>query len=154
LANSVNKNLTKWQVASGFEERLREAFGRAALTEVARKTGENYHTVRNWAKNKRDPPPRFLIAVAELTNCSLNWLLTGTEPKTVHGDKLVGNRAESKQQLSPELRFEIRKEIYSVLRELMGSNEGEAIFRALLSSKDIEFVESLLKVVIPKKQSK
>jgi len=133
LTKTVNSNFSKWQVAAGFEARIREAFDGATLAEIAEKIGENYHTVRNWVKSKRDPPPQFFIAVAELTNCSLYWLLTAKGPKFTSPSRQVKKSLVRpvETKLSTEMRDEIRKEVIDVLR-------------TLLSDRDRAFVDSLV----------
>jgi hypothetical protein len=136
LTKPVNNNLPKWQVAPEFESRVKEAFGGAPLTEIAPKTGENYHTLRNYLKLKRDPPPRFLIAIAELTNYSPYWLLTGKGAKMLSSESLLANKRVD-TALSPETKAHIRREILEILSSMS----------VVLSSRDREMADSLVKTV-------
>ena len=119
LAKSVNNNLSIWQVADGFEGRVKEAFDSATLAEIAEKTGENYHTLRNWLKGTRDAPPRFLVAVAELTNHSPYWLLTGKGPKRLG----LATERRDVDRLNPKLKAEIERLILDVLEARTGQSQ-------------------------------
>lgn len=66
-----------------FEERIVSAFEGLSLKEIAEKMGVNYHTLRNWAKETRDIPPKALRQIAEMTPVSLNWLLLEQGPRTI-----------------------------------------------------------------------
>jgi transcriptional regulator with XRE-family HTH domain len=59
-----------------FSRRLAEAFDHAKMSEIARRIGVPHATVRNYFHG-RMPAPEVLIKIAEETNVSLNWLLTG-----------------------------------------------------------------------------
>lgn len=61
---------------AGFGERLRQAFDDAGNSEIARKLGAEPSTITNYMKG-RIPPPKTLVAIAALTNCSIDWLITG-----------------------------------------------------------------------------
>ncbi|MCA1589154.1 MAG: helix-turn-helix domain containing protein [Acidobacteria bacterium] len=63
-------------MSESFVERLREAFGFATMAEIARRIGVPHATVRNYFGG-RLPAPDVLIKIANETNISLNWLLTG-----------------------------------------------------------------------------
>lgn len=135
LAKSVNNNLPQWQVAPGFEERVREAFGGATVAKIALKVGENYHTLRNYLKLKRDPPPRLFVAIAELTNHSPYWLLADKGPKLIEEEYSGPLFRLEDRVLSVAEKDLIRVEVFQVLHEL------------LLSAKDLKTADSLLQVV-------
>jgi transcriptional regulator with XRE-family HTH domain len=59
-----------------FSRRLAEAFDHAKMSDIARRIGVPHATVRNYFHG-RMPAPEVLIKIAEETNVSLNWLLTG-----------------------------------------------------------------------------
>lgn len=59
-----------------FSRRLAEAFDHAKMSEIARRIGVPHATVRNYFHG-RMPAPEVLIKIADETNVSLNWLLTG-----------------------------------------------------------------------------
>ncbi len=60
-----------------FIDRLDKAFGHISMADVARRLGTPHATVRNYYKEGRLPAPEVLIKIANQTNVSLNWLLTG-----------------------------------------------------------------------------
>lgn len=59
-----------------FIQRLQRAFDYASMAEIARRIGVPHATVRNYFQG-RLPAPDVLIKIANETNVSLNWLLTG-----------------------------------------------------------------------------
>lgn len=59
-----------------FTQRLQRAFDYASMAEIARRIGVPHATVRNYFQG-RMPAPEVLIKIANETNVSLNWLLTG-----------------------------------------------------------------------------
>lgn len=65
---------------SPFGERLKEAFDFAANKIIGEKLKVGKSTVTSYMQG-RIPPPDKLIEIAELTECNLNWLLTGVGAK-------------------------------------------------------------------------
>ena len=59
-----------------FQERLGRIFDYASMADIARRLGLPHATVRNYFGG-RLPAPEVLIKIADVTNVSLNWLLTG-----------------------------------------------------------------------------
>lgn len=59
-----------------FEDRLKQVFDNASMAEIARRLDLPHATVRNYFGG-RMPAPEVLIKIANETNVSLNWLLTG-----------------------------------------------------------------------------
>lgn len=59
-----------------FRKRLERAFDYASMAEIARRIGVPHATVRNYFGG-RLPAPDVLIKIANQTDVSLNWLLTG-----------------------------------------------------------------------------
>jgi len=59
-----------------FSKRLALAFDNARMSDIARRIGVPHATVRNYFHG-RMPAPEVLIKIADETNVSLNWLLTG-----------------------------------------------------------------------------
>lgn len=113
---------------------MKEAFQGATVTDIAAKIGENYHTVRNWLKLKRDAPPQFFVAVAKLTNYSPYWLLTNEGQKLLPpAFSLSKKRVQPPTELPAPIRAAIRREIVSVLNSFS------------LSDQDRELAESLIK---------
>jgi transcriptional regulator with XRE-family HTH domain len=74
-------------MATEFTERLKLAFDFASMADIARKLGLPHATVRNYFQG-RLPSPDVLIKIANQTNISLNWLLTG------FGEMYAGPRRE------------------------------------------------------------
>lgn len=64
----------------GFGLRLREVFGNAKNVDIARKLGVSQAGVKNYLKG-RVPGADTLVLIADLTGCSVHWLLTGKGPK-------------------------------------------------------------------------
>jgi transcriptional regulator with XRE-family HTH domain len=67
---------------STFGERLKIAFENAKNAEIARKMGVSEAAVGNYVAG-RIPDAEKLIQIRALTNCDLNWLLTGEGSQTV-----------------------------------------------------------------------
>ena len=63
-------------MTNSFEERLSLAFDSATMAVIARRLAIPHATVRNYFGG-RLPAPEVLIKIANETNVSLNWLLTG-----------------------------------------------------------------------------
>ncbi len=93
---------------TAFSERLSEAFGFATMAEVARRISVPHATIRNYFQG-RLPAPDVLIKIANVTNVSLNWLLTGTGEMYLSGrepidfDKMIDRRIEQilERKLAP-----------------------------------------------------
>lgn len=109
---------------------MKEAFEGASVADVARKTGRNYHTLRNHLKARRGVPVDLLIQFAAMTNCTLDWLATGEGPIYRTGTGKLGAFA-----LDAQTKTEIRRQIIEVLGALA------------LSGKDRGFDDSLLKEI-------
>jgi AcrR family transcriptional regulator len=86
-------------MADSFQERLRIAFDRATMADIARRIDVPHATIRNYFSG-RLPAPDVLIKIAKATNISLNWLLMGTgemyagPPVQMNLDRLVEQRIE------------------------------------------------------------
>lgn len=63
-------------VNKDFVLRLDRTFEHESMADVARRLGIPHATVRNYYQG-RLPAPEVLIKIANVTNVSLNWLLTG-----------------------------------------------------------------------------
>src|ERR1041385_3303337 len=59
-----------------FSKRLAQAFDYVKMSDIARRIGVPHATVRNYFHG-RMPAPEVLIKIADETNVSINWLLTG-----------------------------------------------------------------------------
>lgn len=117
-----------------FGSRFREAFGGATNAEIARKIGKSEPAVKNYVDG-RIPSAADLVAISDLTGCSVHWLLTGNGPREVSQFTLAKQSVEPATiSLTPELKSYIRREVIEVLG-------------ALISSKDRELVDSLLSAI-------
>jgi transcriptional regulator with XRE-family HTH domain len=91
-----------------FSIRLSEAFEFATMADIARRIGVPHATIRNYFQG-RLPAPEVLIKIANETNVSLNWLLTGKGEMYISGrepinfDKMIDRRIEQilEQKLAP-----------------------------------------------------
>ena len=59
-----------------FQDRLARIFDYGTMAEIARRLDLPHATIRNYFGG-RLPSPEVLIKIADATNVSLNWLLTG-----------------------------------------------------------------------------
>lgn len=77
-----------------FRSRLSRIFDNGSMADIARQLGLPHATIRNYFSG-RLPAPDVLIRIAEVTNVSLNWLLTGKgevyagRPKAVDLGRLI-----------------------------------------------------------------
>ena len=62
---------------SEFQDRLARIFDYGTMAEIARRLDLPHATIRNYFGG-RLPSPEVLIKIAEATNVSINWLLTGS----------------------------------------------------------------------------
>jgi len=91
-----------------FPQRLSEAFEFATMAEIARRVGVPHATIRNYFQG-RMPAPEVLIKIANETNVSLNWLLSGNGAMYLSGrepldfDKLLERKIEEilERKLAP-----------------------------------------------------
>lgn len=63
-------------MSENFQDRLKQVFDNASMADIARRLELPHATVRNYFQG-RMPAPEVLIKIANETNVSLNWLLTG-----------------------------------------------------------------------------
>jgi transcriptional regulator with XRE-family HTH domain len=63
-------------MSSDFQDRLKQVFDNGSMADIARRLDLPHATVRNYFQG-RMPAPEVLIKIANETNVSLNWLLTG-----------------------------------------------------------------------------
>jgi len=80
-----------------FQERLGRIFDYGSMADIARRLSLPHATVRNYFGG-RLPAPEVLIKIADVTNVSLNWLLTGKgemyagEPKGLDVGRVIDAR--------------------------------------------------------------
>lgn len=70
--------------ANGFRERLSRIFDHGTMADIARRLDLPHATIRNYFGG-RLPSPDVLIKIADETNVSINWLLSGD------GEMFAGN---------------------------------------------------------------
>ena len=75
-------------MSNEFSDRLKMAFDGATMAEIARRIDVPHATIRNYFQG-RMPAPEVLIKIAAHTQVSLNWLLSGTGPMYVSGERPV-----------------------------------------------------------------
>lgn len=88
----------KKAVDSEFGARLREAFGDASNTEIARLLEVTNPAVTNYMTD-RLPSAEMLLKISGLTNCSIDWLLTGLGEKQLSRKVVRFISAEETQAL-------------------------------------------------------
>lgn len=71
-----------------FGQRLKQAFNNASNVEIARKIGVSGPAVQNYMSG-RVPDLDKLLKIKALTNCDLDWLLTGNESLAGHAIERV-----------------------------------------------------------------
>lgn len=71
-----------------FTERLKQVFAGASMADIARRIEVPHATIRNYFQG-RLPAPDVLIKLADETNVSLNWLLTGKGEMYVPGGRPI-----------------------------------------------------------------
>ncbi len=67
-------------IVKNFVARLKETLGTGEPAEISRKLGISYQAAKNYLEG-RLPSAEVLTAIAEQTDYSLNWLLTGKGAK-------------------------------------------------------------------------
>jgi transcriptional regulator with XRE-family HTH domain len=73
----MNRAATKTE----FSERLSLLLASKGISqrELARRSGAKTSTVNNWFLGKQEPSASDLAKIAQITGCSLNWLILGYE---------------------------------------------------------------------------
>lgn len=97
-----------------FIQRLKSAFNYETMADIARRLDLPHATIRNYFQG-RLPAPEVLIKIADETNVSLNWLLTGRGEMFLSGAKidigrLIDERIGSliEQKLSARIAEEVQ----------------------------------------------
>jgi transcriptional regulator with XRE-family HTH domain len=79
MSNAPSTNVKK------YVERLSETLGSAEPAEISRRLGISYQAAKNYLEG-RLPSAEVLTLIAEQTDYSLNWLLTGQGAKKIAGE--------------------------------------------------------------------
>ncbi len=93
--------------------------------EIAERLGIPYTTLKNYVSGRRDFPVEVLIQIANLTNCSLNWLLIGTGPKFVQVE--IEENDENAKDLSDEVRAIVHQELARVFRQFAQAQSAQTV---------------------------
>ena len=77
--------MTLKETETGIQQRLTELLAGQKITqrELARRIGRKHSTVNNWFLGKQEPTASDLARIAEITDCSLDWLVLGKNTKFV-----------------------------------------------------------------------
>lgn len=94
----------------GYIARLKETLGSGEPAEIARTLGITYQAAKNYLEG-RLPSADVLITIANKTDYSLNWLLTGKGAKKVAGASKGSNDPLTTQGLELIIRRIAREEI-------------------------------------------
>lgn len=100
-----------------FSRRLAESLGTDEPAEISRRLGISYQAAKNYLDG-RLPSAEVLIAIAEQTDYSLNWLLTGS------GAKKTASENAERDSLPREFELIIRR----MVREEMAGKKGAPAF--------------------------
>ena len=134
-----------------FAERLIEAFDGASMAEIARRLDVPHSTIRNYVQQNRLPAADVLIEIANRTNVSLNWLLTGDSNRFGVSEKetLIDLPPQHPvvQALSDMVREIVRDELRDVGGEVAGIEPAEMILAPVVAH-----IGPGLKVIDPKEE--
>jgi transcriptional regulator with XRE-family HTH domain len=92
----------------GFILRLKEALGTEEPAEIARGLGISYQAAKNYLEG-RLPSAEVLTVIAEQTDYSLNWLLTGQGAKKTAAENTAEDHTPGELELI--IRRMVREEI-------------------------------------------
>ena len=112
MSNPASTNVKK------YIERLTEALGTTEPAEISRRLGISYQAAKNYLEG-RLPSAEVLTLIAEQTDYSLNWLLTGGGSKKVAAEKDAGDAS-----LTGELQLIVRR----MVREELSRKKGAPAF--------------------------
>jgi len=101
----------------GFIARLKETLSTDEPAEIARSLGISYQAAKNYLEG-RLPSAEVLTTIAEQTDYSLNWLLTGK------GAKKIASEISAKESAEGELELVIRR----MVREEISRKKGAPSF--------------------------
>lgn len=129
-----------------FGSRLRQAFGGDSDSEIARKLGKTPPDVGKWTKTKNIPLPHILLEIKRITNCNLDWLLTGEGEADADPYRfLQGNSREIVAKLA-ELQGKTFDEMLNTLLRESIASRGAALFARYpdFETEDIEQMRVLM----------
>ena len=112
-----------------FVDRFTEVCGSSQAADIARLLNISYQAAKNYLEG-RLPDSTVLLSIAEGTNYSIHWLLTG------HGDKFVKDSPrEDKLLLSGKLREFVRRECRELISEALSKDSAQSKTVVLTSEK-------------------
>lgn len=117
-----------------FQERLGRIFDYGSMADIARRLGLPHATVRNYFGG-RLPAPEVLIKISDVTNVSLNWLLTGKgdmyagEPKGLDVGRVIDARIAEIVDRKLAERFDAGVQQLGTIDEPQSFDVGAAINR-------------------------
>jgi len=112
MSNTTSTNVKK------YIERLTETLQSAEPAEISRRLGISYQAAKNYLEG-RLPSAEVLTLIAEQTDYSLNWLLTGKGAKKTAVEKDTGE--------SPAMR-ELELVVRRMVREELTRKKGAPAF--------------------------
>jgi SOS regulatory protein LexA len=139
VQSSQDKNKLNVQF-SDFAERFKSLFGTDNAAQIARELNKQHSTINNYCKGVRLPEPEMLIEIAQLTNVSLSWLLTGRGPKHVseeqHGIRNGGagfTPDDSKTVCLPNVTHEIVSKLARQTNKPLAQTVQDLLHEALIA---------------------
>lgn len=149
-AVSIEKS-EKMTVDSGFGTRFLEAFSGSGWSraEIAKRLGVSRPSVIDYA-NGRIPPSQTIVLIAELTGCSLDWLLRGIgnqhllidTTKTVRSLLIHPSPAlrEALERVSADRGLSVNEQVLAILRAGIVLSDDGAVDAELLEDLRFEMV--------------
>ena len=104
-----SKKSLKQRNETTFEGRIIIAFNGRSLKEIAEIVDEKEKSFWNWATERTEMPHSVLAKIAEKTDVSLNWNLTGKGIKNIPKEEIV--ELIDKSALADFVRKIVREEI-------------------------------------------
>lgn len=121
--------MAKVKLTEGWVERARELMAKQGLTyddlaeplSLATRGG-----VSHYLQGRRELSAEQAVALAQLFKCSLEWLLTGTQPTKPVAASTSARKLPSADELTESLR-QMRPEVYEIITRLIAElAPGEA----------------------------
>ena len=79
VMSKKNQANSKSRISPGLWDRITAALDTGRTGEIAAKVGISPSTVSEWKSERRPPSLDHLLAIAELTGVTVDWLLTGQD---------------------------------------------------------------------------
>ena len=111
-------------IPTGFAARFAEACGADEPSKVSRSLNISYQAAKNYLSGQRIPSSDILLLIAERTNYSIHWLLTG------NGDRFIDRSAQVSTFLPLRAEAFVRKICLEVLSEAFGGQQKLVVLPA------------------------